>query len=149
MDLIQQIVDNWWHMPVIIAMTLAYAFLANAILFKPIQGVMQRRRDKSREASSLSEQSRDELNKKFAEYEHSVLEARRKGTQIKEKARNEAMEHRSSLLSKVREGVEEEFRKTETTLSSEIETAKAELEKSIPALARQVTQKILHREVAA
>ncbi len=149
MDLIQDIADNWWHMPIIIAMTLVYAILANALLFKPIQAVMQRRRDKSREASSLSEQSREELNRKFAEYENAVLEARRKGTQIKEKARNEAMEHRNSLLGEVREVAEAEFKKTESVLSSEVETAKTELQKSIPALAREATSKILHREVPA
>jgi len=149
MDLIQDIVKNWWHMPVIIAMTLVYAFLADRILFRPVQGMLQRRREKSREAASLSEQSREELSRKFAEYETAVLDARRKGTQVKEKARNEALEHRNSLLGEVREELDAEFQKTESALSSEIGSVRSDLEKTVPGLAREAAAKILRREVPA
>jgi len=149
MDIIGDIQNNWWQMPIIIAMVLVYAFLLNAVLFKPIQQVLQRRKEKSEEADKLSMRSRRELDEKFAAYEKELLEARRQSTKVKESARNEALGHRATILDDVRKELSEEAKKAEASLQAEMDEARGEVESAVPGLARMAAGKVLGREVPA
>lgn len=149
MDLIGQIVQNWWHIPILMGMVLVYGFLLNLVLFRPVAGVLEARRKAVKEAGGLSERSRDELERKFAEYERVVLDARRKANQVKEAAREEAYAYRSSLLDQVREEVAAEARSGREELARGREAARAELASRTRALAAGMASKVLGREVTA
>ncbi len=102
MELTRQIVENWWHIPVLMGLILVYGFLLNRLLFRPVSRVLDERRQAVREASGLSARSKDELQSRFAQYEQAILEARRKASGVKEAARHEAYAYRTALLDQVR-----------------------------------------------
>lgn len=149
MDLIGQIVENWWHIPIIMAMVLVYGLLLNRVLFRPVAGALEARHQAIKEASGLSAHSRDELERKFAEYERVVLEARRRANQVKEAAREEAYTYRTGLLEQVRDEVAKETRARRDELVREREAASARLAASTAELAAAMASKVLGREVRA
>jgi len=148
-DLIGQVVQNWWHIPVLVALVLVYGVLLNLVLFRPVSRVLESRKRAVREASGLSVHSRDELQRRFAEYERVVLEARRRASQVKEAAREEAYQYRATLLETVRGEVSTEVKSRRAELDRARETARASLRHQTPALAKAMASKVLDREVSA
>lgn len=149
MDLIGQVVQNWWHIPVLMVLVLVYGFLLNRVLFRPVSQVLESRKRAVQEASGLSAHSRDELQRRFAEYERVVLEARRRATQVKEAARSEAYRYRTGLLDAVRTEVAAEVKRQQAALDLGREAARADLAARTRALASAMASKILGREVSA
>jgi F0F1-type ATP synthase membrane subunit b/b' len=146
---LEQIINNWWHIPILMAMMLVYGWLLNKVFFRPIQTVMAERKKRIRESAMLSESSKESLKSRLQEYEQAVLEAHRRGTHIKEEARNKAYEYRSGVLGEVRSEIEGELRKSEDSLRKNVSDVKASLEKEVPSFARSIAKKILGREVGA
>jgi F-type H+-transporting ATPase subunit b len=145
---LEEIVKNAWHIPILMVMILIYGFLLNRVFFRPVQQVLDERKRRVREAGDLSGQSRDALKSKYQEYELAILEAHRKATHIKEQARNEAYDYRNKVLAEVKAEADGELRKAEEALSSNSAEVRKELKAVAPELARQVAAKILGREVA-
>ncbi len=146
--MLEEIVKNLWHIPILMAMILVYGFLLNRVLFRPVLRVLDDRKGRIREAGALSEQSRESLKQRFADYEQAVLEAHRKGTHIKEEARGKAYAYRSQVLGAMKAEMDAEIRKTESELKASTETIKKELDATTPDLVKIMTSKILGREVA-
>ncbi len=128
-------------------MMLVYGWLLNKVFFRPVQAVMAERKKRIRESALLSETSKESLKSRLKEYEQAVLEAHRRGTHIKEEARNKAYEYRAGVLSEVRSEIEAELKKSEESMRSNVDDVKASLEKEVPGFARTIAQKILGREV--
>lgn len=149
MDLIGQVAQNWWHIPILMGMLVVYGFLLNLVLFKPVTRVLHAREKAVKEAGGISAHSKDELNRKFAEYERVVLEARRKASQVKEAAREEAYAYRTKLLDEVRAEVATEVKAQRTTLENERISAQADLKARTQEIAAAMASKILGREVTA
>lgn len=146
--MLEEIAKNAWHIPILMAMILVYGFLLNRVLFRPVQRVLGERQGRIREAGTLSEQSRAALKQRFEEYEQGVLEAHRRGTHIKEAARNQANQYRSKVLGEVKAEMDGEIKKTEAVLQESMTGIKRELDAATPDLVRLMTAKILGREVA-
>jgi len=145
---LEEIAKNAWHIPILMALILVYGLLLNRVLFRPVQKVLDERRNRIREAGTLSEQSRSALKGRFEEYEQAVLEAHRRGTHIKEAARSEANEYRSKVLGEVKAEMDGEIKKTESVLQESMEGIKRELDAATPDLVRLMATKILGHEVA-
>lgn len=146
--MLEEIAKNAWHIPILMALILVYGFLLNRVLFRPVQGVLEERRGRIREAGTLSEQSRAALKLRFEEYEQAVLEAHRRGTHIKEAARNQANEYRSKVLGEVKAEMDGEINKTEAVLQASMTGIRRELDAATPDLVKLIAAKILGREVA-
>lgn len=149
MDLIGQVAQNWWHIPILMGMLVVYGLLLNIVLFQPVMRVLGAREKAVKEAGGISAHSRDELNRKFAEYERAVLEARRKASHVKESAREEAYAYRTQLLDEVRAEVSSEVKSKRTELDKARTTARAELKARTREMAAAMASKILGREVTA
>lgn len=147
--MLEQIIHNWWHIPILMAMMMVYGWLLNKVLFRPIQSVMAERKKRIRESALLSESSKESLKSRLQEYEQAVLEAHRRGTHVKEEARNKAYEYRSEVLANVRSEIEGELKKSEDSLKENVAEVKASLEKEVPGFARSIAGKVLGREVGA
>lgn len=146
--MLEEIAKNAWHIPILMALILVYGFLLNRTLFRPVQRVLDERRGRIREAGTLSEQSRASLKQRFDEYEQAVLEAHRRGTQIKEAARSQAYDYRSKILAEVKAEMDGEIKQTEVELRASMAVIKRELDATTPDLVKLMATKILGREVA-
>ncbi len=149
MDLIKQITDNWWHIPILMALVLLYGLLLNRVLFRPVSRVLGQRRQAVKDAENLAVRSKDELNQRFSKYEESILEARRKGSHVKEAARREAYGYRTSVLEEVRAEATAKARVLEAELASDVAAARTELAAGTTSLALEMARKILGRQVQA
>lgn len=149
MDLIKQITDNWWHIPILMALVLVYGFLLNLVLFRPVSRIIAKRREAVKEADNLAMRSKDELQQRFAKYEETILDARRKGSQVKEAARREAYGYRASVLEEVRSEASVKAHALEAELSSDVARARTELAEGTRALALEMAAKVLGRQVQA
>jgi len=147
--MLEEIAKNAWHIPVIMAMILVYGFLLNRALFRPVQNVLDERKGRIVEAGTLSGQSRDALKQRFQEYEEAVLEAHRKGTHIKEDARNQGLEYRAKVLGEVKSEMDGEIRATESKLRASMDDIRRELDAATPDLVQEMAFKILGRKVGA
>jgi F-type H+-transporting ATPase subunit b len=145
---LEEIAKNLWHVPVIMVLILVYGFLLNRVLFRPVQRILAERDQRVQEAGTLSEQSRESLKRRFAEYEQAVLEAHRRGTHIKEDARNQAYEYRAKVLGEVKGEMDGEIKKTEASLKASMETIRRDLDATTPDLVKLMASKVLGREVA-
>ena len=146
--MLEEIAKNLWHVPVIMVLVLAYGFLLNRVLFRPVQRVLEDRDQRVREAGTLSEQSKESLKRRFAEYEQAVLEAHRRGTHIKENARNQANDYRTKALGDVKAEMDGEIKKTEASLRAGMDSIRRDLDATTPDLVKMMTTKVLGREVA-
>jgi F-type H+-transporting ATPase subunit b len=146
---LEELMKSYWHIPIIMGMVLVYGFLLNKVFFQPVQRVLEERKRRVRESGTLSDQSKDVLSRRFAEYEQAVLEAHRKATHLKEQARNEAYEYRSKVLGEVKAEVRTELQRAEAELGENVSAVKRDLEGQIPQFARALASKLLGREVTA
>lgn len=149
MDLIGQVTQNWWHIPVLMVLVLVYGLLLNRVLFRPVTQILESRKKAVQEAAGLSAHSRDELQRRFAEYERVLLEARRRASHLKEAARDEAYRYRTGLLDGVRGEVSEELKRKQVELTRAQDAARAELGERTRSLAAAMASKVLGREVSA
>jgi F-type H+-transporting ATPase subunit b len=147
-ELFDEFMKIWWHIPLIMAMVFVYAFLLNRVLFRPVQKVLADRKARGAESDQLLQQSREQLKRRFDEYEQAVLEAHRRGTHVKEEARNKANEYRNAVLSQVKAEIAAESAKADESLKNDIEAVKAEILTEMPGFAKGLLAKILQREVA-
>jgi F-type H+-transporting ATPase subunit b len=148
-DLIKQITDNWWHIPILMALVLVYGFLLNLVLFRPVSRIISKRREAVKEADNLAMRSKDELQQRFAKYEETLLDARRKGSQVKEAARREAYGYRAAVLEEVRAEASAKAHALEAELSADVARARRELAEGTRALALEMAAKVLGRQVQA
>ena len=149
MDLMAELTKNAWHIPIIIGMVLAYALVLNMVLFRPVQRLLDRRRERGREAAALAESSRGELARRFAEYEAAVLDARRRGTRVKEAARSEVAARREAMLDQVRQELHQEAASAQDALAQDVIRARKELDEVAPEFSRIAARRILGREAAS
>ncbi|MGA9751901.1 MAG: ATP synthase F0 subunit B [Acidobacteriota bacterium] len=147
--MLEELMKSYWHIPIIMGMVLVYGILLNKVFFQPVQRVLEERKKRVRESGTLSDQSKDVLTKRFTEYEQAVLEAHRKATHLKEQARNEAYEYRSSVLGEVKAEVGKELQRAEGELTENVSAVKRDLEGQIPQFAKALASKLLGREVTA
>jgi len=145
---LEEIARNWWHIPILMGMILIYGWLLNRAFFRPVQGVLEERKRRIQESSSLSAMSQETLKARYLEYDQAVLEAHRRATRVKEEARNQALQTRSEVLGSVKAEVDRDLRRREAELSANVAEVKRALEKEIPQVSRLLAGKILGREVA-
>jgi F-type H+-transporting ATPase subunit b len=131
------------------ALVLVYGFLLNLVLFRPVSRIISKRREAVKEADNLAMRSKDELQQRFAKYEETLLDARRKGSQVKEAARREAYGYRAAVLEEVRAEASAKAHALEAELSADVARARRELAEGTRALALEMAAKVLGRQVQA
>jgi F0F1-type ATP synthase membrane subunit b/b' len=143
--MMEELIKNAGHIPILIGMVLLYAILLNWALFRPISRMLDGRRERSLEAASLAESSRADLERRFEEYEQAVMDARRRGARVKEDARTEVATRRDAMLEKVRQDLREEASRSDALLAKDVAAARRDIEEAVPGLAHIAAQKILRR----
>lgn len=143
--MLEELTKNAWHIPILMGMVLVYALLLNWVLFRPVTKLLEGRKERSREAASLADSSKEQLERRFAEYEEAVLDARRRGARVKEEARAQVAAKREEMLEAVRAELRAESAKAEGELEGDVSKARAAIEATAPELARAAVQKILGR----
>ena len=133
--------------PTIIVVLLFYLFLRWAF-FTPVQKAMAEREARidgaRKEAASVQATAKQEIEK----YEESLRKARAEIYAEQEAARQEALESRAKLLKAMRARAQEDVTNAKKRINAELEAARAQVEREVPALAGEIVRMILERPSA-
>lgn len=137
-----------WSLLVILAIFIANYFVVRAFFLKPINGVLVAREQEILGAEAVFEESMARFHEATSEMEARLIEARRKGSSIREARRSEAAATRAELIAETRQKAEGLTESAEQNLRADVVTAREKIERESEALARLAAEKILGRQLA-
>lgn len=137
-----------WSLLVILAIFIANYFVVRAFFLKPINSVLVAREQEILGAEAVFEESMARFHEATSEMEARLIEARRKGSSIREARRSEAAATRSELIAETRQKAEGLTENAEQNLRADVVTAREKIERESEALARLAAEKILGRQLA-
>ena len=131
-----------------IVIILVMVFVLNATLFKPINRILEEREKRTRGRSGEAQDILRRVDEKLAHYERTLREARAEGYRLMEKERAAAMSERQAKLSAVREEINQLIAGEKDAIRSQVEAARATLEKDARRIAADIGAQILHRPIS-
>lgn len=137
-----------WSLLVILAIFIANYFVVRTFFLKPINGVLVAREQEILGAEAVFEESMARFHEATSEMEARLMEARRKGSSIREARRSEAAATRAEWIAETRQKAEGLTESAEQSLRSDVVTAREKIERESEALARLAAEKILGRQLA-
>lgn len=141
MDLIGEIKENFYQIPILMGLIVVYAYLAHILFFKPVLEVLQKRREHLTEASSRRDSSKATLENKLKEYENQIRIERQKGMLLKEGFLKEASKFHSDLIGKTKD----EVRGIQQVKMKEINETSQKVKTDIDAQAHKIARMIVSR----
>ncbi len=149
MELLHQLGELFLQaVPTVIILFLFYLFL-RANFFRPLERVLAERSARTEGARRAAETSQAAAQEKLRAYHDASKKARTAIYTEQETARRSLLEERAALLRDTRNRSNDEVRAAKAKISAEVATARAELEKSSPALAGEIARAILERRPPA
>ncbi len=123
--------------------------ILNAILYKPILGILEKRDKKLETLRKDAEQFEQNARHRQQEVDKKMREASAKAKAALDGARSEAHEAGAKQLAAIRQEAEAEKEKEMAELLSQVETARKELLQATAGFARDMAGKILGRSIEA
>jgi len=123
-------------------------WMANKWLFQPYLALRQRRKDGIEGARAEAERMSASADAKLVDYEKQLGVARAKGNEEGRKLRAEAIAHEREVTDKARTAAQKQIDEAHTSLRTQTDAARAELLPQADAIAKQITSRLLGREVA-
>ena len=125
----------------------AVAFILKAILYQPILGMLEQR--KERIASSLKDAERASAAAQEAEQEKAKIldEARREAQEVRAQSTRDAEKIAQEVRSRADQEATEIRMKAQEDAKAQVENALADVNKQVADLAIQATEKLLGREL--
>ena len=114
---------------------------------QPINSVMEARDHDTKTAEEAYEQSLGRFNEATSKMEAQVYAARREASQLREKFRAEAAEHRNAVIEKTSTAAKATVADAETRLEKDVDAARARIKTESESLARMAAERILGRPV--
>ena len=122
--------------------------IANRMLFQPYLRLRERRKAGIEGARAEAERMTGEAESKLADYEKQLATARAKGNEEARKLRAEAVAHERDVTDKARAAAQTAIDEAGAKMRTQVEAARKELMPQAQVLAKQMTSKLLGREVA-
>jgi F-type H+-transporting ATPase subunit b len=122
--------------------------LLNQLLFKPYLRLRAKRQEGIEGARAEAERMTAEADAKLGDYETSLAQARNRASEESRKIRGEAAAHEREVTSAARAKAAAALEEAQGRVRTETEAARATLMPQAEAIAKQITSKLLGREVA-
>lgn len=126
---------------------LALVFALNLLLFKPILSIIDRRKKQLEEADNEIRLFNESVDKKAAEYEEKLKQAKIKASEMKKEIIQEGANQAKNIVDAVRNEIPVIAREFQQKMDKEVEKAKAVLDGHSKQLSVEIAQKILGRPV--
>jgi F-type H+-transporting ATPase subunit b len=121
----------------------------NAVLYKPVLGVLKQRKDKLDSLSDDVEQFEENARLRQEEVDKKMREAGRKAKKALDGARSEAQEAGAVKLAAIRKEADEQKEKQLGELRTQIDATRKELADNVSGFSRDMAAKILGRGLEA
>ncbi|HER63516.1 MAG TPA: hypothetical protein ENO11_06030 [Desulfobacteraceae bacterium] len=124
-------------------------FVLNAILYKPVQSILRKRREKLDSLNKDVEQFEQNARHRQKEVDKKMREASARAKEALDSARGEAQAVGSEKLAGIRAEADSEKEKSLTDIRTQIDSARKELQEGASDFANQMAGKILGRSLEA
>lgn len=114
---------------------------------QPINAVMEQREHETKSAEQIYEESLGRFNEATTRMEAQLHAARRDATQVRDKFRAEAAEHRNAMIEKTSAQARTSVGEAEQRLEKDVEAARNQIKTESESLARMAAERILGRAV--
>ncbi|MBG3876653.1 ATP synthase F0 subunit B [Desulfovibrio oxamicus] len=115
----------------------------NAILIRPVRGIIRQRRDKMSGLLGESEQFAGQADTKLKNYEATLVKARAEATAERDKARAEGVAREQVILADAGRQAQDYLEKSRQEVAAQVKTAMDALKGQVDALAAKATAKVL------
>lgn len=132
----------------IIAIFILNYLIVRRFLVGPINGVLEWREGKVRDADQRYEEALTGFNAGTEGIEKRLMEAKREGAEIRERYRREAGLQKEELIQKTREQADAMIREATASLDQEVARARDTIRQESEQLARLAAEQILGRRLA-
>lgn len=132
----------------IIAIFIVNYLIVKTWLVKPINEVLEWRNARVREADLKHEEALTRLNAATRDIESRLMDAKREGSEVRERYRREASEKRETRLRQTRSEAEAMVAEASSQLDAEVQTVRQSIVKESEQLARLAAERILGRKLA-
>jgi len=119
----------------------------NFLLFRPLRGILGKRRGELEESSARVRVLGKDMQSKLDLYEAKLNEARKKGAEVKNRLRQEALEEELRLVEAAESSAAERKERVREQIEAEADAAKKDLNAQVDLLGREITEKVLGRAV--
>jgi len=136
-------------MPIHIINMIVLMIILNAILYKPVLGILDKRREKIDSLNKDVVRFEENARHRQAEVDKKMHEASMKAKKALDGARSEAQEVGAEKLAAIRKEVEDKKEKQLGELRTQIEKARKELQDNVAGFAQEMAGKILGRSLKA
>jgi F-type H+-transporting ATPase subunit b len=124
------------------------AYYLNVVLFKPLGRILEERKKATEGVRELARRAHENADKKSAEFEHALAEARAQLHQENEALRRRWTQEQAEAIAAVRAETQAMIEEARRTIAQEVERAQSELDASIESLSDQVVSSLLERRAA-
>ncbi|MDX1582642.1 MAG: ATP synthase F0 subunit B [Thermoanaerobaculia bacterium] len=133
---------------VIVAIFIVNYLIVKRWLVQPINGVLEWRADRTREADQKYEEALTRLHAATEQIEDRLMEAKREASDVRERYRREAGQRRDERVRKTREEAEARVREAIEKLDRDVAVARESIRDESEQLARFAAEQILGRKLA-
>lgn len=137
-----------FSLPVIVVIFLANYLVVRRFFLKPISDILDWREGEISGAEKAFEDSMARFNQATALMLAKVIEAKREGSQLREKFRGEAQAFRADLVDRTRKQADQIVAAADENLSGDVAQARQTIVSDSEALARLAAEKIVGRKIA-
>jgi F-type H+-transporting ATPase subunit b len=126
---------------------LALVFVLNILLYKPILSIIDRRKKQLEESENEIKLFNESVEKRVAEYEEKLKQAKIKATELKKEIIQEGANQAKNIVDVVRNEIPVIAREFQQKMDKEVEKARLILDSHSKELSAQIAQKVLGRPV--
>ncbi len=135
-----------WTMLVSMGIFLVVVLVLNQLLFKPLLAVMEEREQKTSGLSAQAQELASRFDAWSKECDDQARAERRRGHDLAQELRREAMKERASQIAEARSQVEAKKKEAQAQLQSDLEESRAVLRRESDAIAQLIAARVLQRE---
>ena len=125
------------------------AFLIKKFLFKPINEVLQKRREAADAQIREAQEAKSEADAIKSEYEQNMAAAREQANEIVARAQKTASDQSDEILAKAGEEARAIRAKAQADIEQERKNAVSEMKNEISNVAMDIAGKVIEREISA
>ena len=126
---------------------LVLIFFLNIIVYKPIRGILNRRREEMESSSSMTDEWKRKIEKCSAEVEENIDSTRKQGLKERLGLRNNGLDAERELLQSAYSQVEEALENAKNEIKEKINNARVSLQDEMESFSIELAEKILGRSL--
>ena len=138
---------NWSTFVLEIVNFLILLFLLNIIVYRPVRGILNRRKEDMDASSNITDEWNMKIEKYSAEIEDNIYSTTKEGLKERSDLRNKGLSTEKQLLQDAYSQVEEALVKAKDEITEKIKNARVSLQDEMDSFSRDLAEKILGRSL--